>query len=459
MHSVPNHHDLTIDDTVIPQALSAECSVLGGLMLDNNAFDNVCEVVSAADFMRAAHGQIYKCIEELARQNQPFDVLTLSEVLSSKALLDEMGGVQYLSDSVEHCPSAANVVAYGQLVHEKALQRGLIGLGKDLQVAAKAPGEKSATQVGDEFEQKLYALGSSNEKKTGVTLNEALKNALASLEHRFNNPGVNLGISTGFTDLDTDISGLNPSDLIIIAARPSMGKTSFAMNLVSAAGLAKKKVVVFSLEMSEQQLTERLIASIGGVSLAKIKDPSKLEDSDWAKVTAAYTMLNDLDIIIDDSAGLSPTQVRARCRLYARQMGGLDMVMVDYLGLMQVPSIKNNRTEEVSVISRSLKALAKEFDCPVLALSQLNREVEKRPDKRPTMADLRDSGAIEQDADLIMFIYRDEVYNEDSPQKGIAEIIRAKHRNGEIGTTRLAWIGKFTKFGNLAPGCYVGDED
>jgi len=296
-------------------------------------------------------------------------------------------------------------------------------------------------------------LGNGEKEGAGTLVTEALQSMLEDLDHRFNNPNDTKGLSTGLDSLDKDLNGLENGDLIIVAARPSMGKTSFAMQLTQAPMLAGKSTVVFSLEMPKQQLMERMVSNVGSVELARIKKPELMEDGDWPKVTTAFSMIKDKPMIIDDTSGLSPTQMRARCRRYARQLGGrIDLIMVDYLQLMQVPGIKNNRTEEISQISRSLKALAKEFDCPVIALSQLNRSLEQRPNKRPIMSDLRESGAIEQDADLILFIYRDEVYDEDSPDKGVAEIIRAKFRNGEIGTTKLAWIGKYTKFGDLAYG-------
>ncbi len=444
-----------VNDFNIPCAPEAEAGVLGGLMLDNQAYDVVCESVSADDFFNGHHKRIYQCIEFLAKNNQPFDTLTLGDALGNRDQLAEIGGLEYLAFLSESCPSAVNAGGYAKIVREKALARGLLTMGNDMIEAVKSPGDKSAADISEEFEQKLYQMGEGTEEKMGRTVTEGLVAMLENLDYRFNNPDETKGISSGFKDLDSDINGFEPADLVIIAGRPSMGKTSFAMNLVKAPVLEGKKVVVFSLEMPEQQLQERLVSSVGRIELSHLRDPKLMDDGDWAKVSAAFSMLKDKDLIIDDTAGLSPTQMRARTRRYARQMGGVDMIMVDYLQLMQIPGSKgDNRTNEISTISRSLKALAKEFDCPVLALSQLNRALEQRPNKRPVMSDLRESGAIEQDADLIMFIYRDEVYDENSPDKGIAEIIRAKHRNGEIGTTRLAWLGKYTSFGDLAPGSY-----
>ncbi len=443
-----------VNDFKIPCAPDAEKSVLGGLMMDNQTYDEVCESVCADDFFNGHHKRIYECIEGLAKQNQPFDTLTLGDALGNRDQLAEIGGLEYLAHLSDSCPSAINTGAYAKIVHEKSLQRGLLAMGNDMIEAVKTPGDKTAADISEEFEQQLYQLGEGTEENMGRTITEGLMSTLDNIQYRFDNPDASKGLSSGFKDLDEDIKGFEPADLVIIAGRPSMGKTSFAMNLVKAPVLDGKKVVVFSLEMPEQQINERLLSSVGKLELSHIRETKLMDDLDWSKLTTAFGMLKDKDLIIDDTAGLSPTQMRARTRRYARQMGGIDMIMVDYIQLMHVPGIKNNRTEEISQISRSLKALAKEFNCPVLALSQLNRQLEQRPNKRPVMSDLRESGAIEQDADLIMFIYRDEVYDENSPEKGIAEIIRAKHRNGEIGTTRLAWLGKYTSFGDLAPGSF-----
>lgn len=438
----------------IPFSSDAERAVLGALMLDNHAFDNVCEHVSADDFYHAANKHIYEAIEALAAENSPFDLLTMFDHIREKGHASDVGGPDYLSDVYDSCPSAANAVSYAKIVREKALLRGLIVVGGDLQERAKNPDGDKPDVIRDEYEQKLFDLGGGQGDNLGVMVTEALEEMLVDLDYRHKNPNETKGLSTGLTDLDSDINGFENSDLIILAARPSMGKTSLAMNLVQAPMLDGKNCVVFSLEMPKKQLMERLVSSVGTVELGRIRNPREMDDGDWSKVTAAFSMIKDKNLIIDDTSGLSPTQMRSRCRRYARQMGGgIDIIMVDYLQLMQASGC-GNRTEEISKISRSLKALAKEFDCPVIALSQLNRSLEQRPNKRPIMSDLRESGAIEQDADLIMFIYRDEVYDEDSPDKGTAEIIRAKHRNGEIGTTRLSWLGKYTKFGNLAHGGY-----
>ena len=442
--------DYAVDDRVIPFSSDAEASVLGGLMLDNLAFDSVCEHVNAEDFYHAANRYIYDAIEQLAAENTPFDVLTLCDRLESKGHLNDAGGLDYLSNLIESCPSAVNAVSYAKIVKEKALFRSLILLGGDLQETAKRPDGAKPAAIRDEYEQKLFDLGGESKTETGATITETMQLMLEDMDHSFNNPDEKRGMGTGLTDLDRDWGGGEPGDLVIVAARPSMGKTSFAMNMVQGPVLDDKRCVVFSMEMPKKQLSERLTASVGSVELQKIRDPKTMDESDWPKVTAAFSMIKDKPLIIDDTPGLSPTQMRSRCRRYARQLGGgIDLIMVDYLQLMQVPG-KANRTEEISEISRRLKALAKEFDCPVIALSQLNRQLEQRPNKRPIMSDLRESGAIEQDADVILFIYRDEVYDEDSPDKGKAEIIRAKFRNGEIGTTYLSWQGKYTRFGNLA---------
>lgn len=435
----------------VPYSGEAEVSVLGALMLDNQCWDSVCEHVAAEDFYFVAHRYMFLAIEQLAAENSPFDVFIVSDRLKVNGHLDDCGGMGFVSDVVERCPSAVNAISYAKIVREKATLRGLIVVGGDLQEQAKNPDGAKPDEIRDEYEQRLFDLGNGEKEGQGATVTDALQEMLVDLEHRHQNPNETKGLSTGLTKLDEDLNGLENGDLIIVAARPSMGKTSFAMQLTQAPMLNNKRCVVFSLEMPKKQLMERMVANLGSVELGRLRNPAEMDEADWPKVTTAFSMIKDKPMIIDDTSGLSPTQMRARCRRYARKLGGgIDLIMVDYLQLMQVPGIKNNRTEEISQISRSLKALAKEFDCPVIALSQLNRSLEQRPNKRPIMSDLRESGAIEQDADLILFIYRDEVYDEDSPDKGIAEIIRAKFRNGEIGTTYLAWLGKFTKFGNLA---------
>jgi replicative DNA helicase len=460
--SVPQQYDLeTAALKVPPHSIEAEQAVLGGLMLDNNAWERVSDAVSDGDFYRHDHRLIFRAVFTLAERNSPFDVVTLSEQLDKEGHLSQVGGLAYLGELAKNTPSVANIKAYAQIIRERATLRQLIGISNDIADMAYTPQGKSAVEVLDEAERQIFQIAEARPKAGGpVGINEILVKAIDRIDELFNtNEGIT-GISTGFTDLDGMTSGLQPADLVIVAGRPSMGKTTFAMNLVENAVLRSDKVIlVFSLEMPSDSIVMRMLSSLGRIDQTKVRS-GRLDDDDWPRLTSAVNLLNERKLFIDDTAGISPTEMRARARRLAREHGDIGMIMVDYLQLMRIPgSSGDNRTNEISEISRSLKALAKEFNCPVIALSQLNRSLEQRPNKRPVNSDLRESGAIEQDADIIMFVYRDEVYHPETEYKGVAEIIIGKQRNGPIGTCRLAFIGKYTRFDNLAPGLYNFEED
>ncbi|MBE9538237.1 MAG: replicative DNA helicase [Proteobacteria bacterium] len=438
-----------------PHSPEAEQSVLGGLLLSSDGWDAVAEAVTVNDFYRPNHRLIFRQIAILAEAGSPVDVITVADKLTANGELDAAGGLAYLAELAGNTPSASNIRAYAEVVRERSSLRSLIEVAQDIAESGFNPEGRSSTDLIDEAERLIMQISEQGPKTGGPQeVNPLLKGALERIDELFNSGGDITGLTTGYTDLDGMTSGLQPSDLIIIAGRPSMGKTSFAMNLVETAVLAQEKpILVFSMEMPAESLIIRMLSSLGRIDQTRIRN-GKLEQEDWPKLSAAVTKLKDVPLFIDDTAALTPTEVRSRARKVAREHGDLGMIMLDYMQLMQVAGTSEGRTAEISEISRSLKAIAKEFKCPVVALSQLNRALEGRPNKRPVNSDLRESGAIEQDADVIMFIYRDEVYNEDSPDKGVAEIIIGKQRNGPIGTCRLAFIGEFTRFENLARGSF-----
>lgn len=439
-----------------PHSLEAEQAVLGGLMLDEQAWDRVSDRVTEEDFYRRDHRLVFHAINLLAQEGNPRDALTVSETLNRLGELDNAGGIAYLGELVRSTASAVNIAAYGDIVRERSVLRQLIRISNEVSDTAFQPQGATAKAILDEAERKIFAIAEQQHRgSTGPQLlRPLLSRALERIDHLFQSDDAITGVSTGFTELDDRTSGLQKGDLVIVAARPSMGKTTFAMNLVEnvlmKSGLP---VLVFSMEMPAEQLVMRMLSSLGRIDQGKVRS-GKLEEDDWPRLTSTMTLLADQKLLIDDSASLSPNDVRTRARRVAREQGGIGLIMVDYLQLMRVPGLESNRVNEISEISRSLKALAKEMQCPVIALSQLNRSLEQRPNKRPVMSDLRESGAIEQDADVIMFIYRDEVYNPESPDKGTAEIIIGKQRNGPIGSLRLAFLGKYTRFEDLAQGYY-----
>ena len=445
---------------VPPHSVEAEQSVLGSMLIDPDTWDKVAEIVSEHDFYTRTHKIIFRAIVRLLGRNEPIDLITVSEELEQRDELEDAGGFAYLGELAKNTPSSANVVSYAKIISERAITRELIGVAHEIAEIGYNPEGRESADILDFAESKVFEIA---EKRTSendgpMGINPVLAKTVDRLEALIKTGKDVTGVTTGFSDLDKKTSGLQPSDLVIVAARPSMGKTTFAMNLVENAMLAENKpVLVFSLEMPSEQLMMRMLASLSRVDQTKIRT-AQLEDEDWARISNTMAMLKDKDCLyIDDSSGLTPMDVRSRARKIARDRGGISMIMVDYLQLMRVPSLADNRTLEIAEISRSLKALAKELEVPVVALSQLNRSLEQRADKRPVNSDLRESGSIEQDADLIMFIYRDEVYHENSEEKGIAEIIIGKQRNGPIGTCRLTFQGQFSRFDNYA-GPAIADE-
>ena len=445
---------------VPPHSIEAEQSVLGSMLIDPESWDKVAELVTDNDFYNRSHQIIFRAITRLLNSSQPIDLITVSEELEKHDELEDAGGFAYLGELAKNTPSSANVVSYAQIISERAITRELIGVAHEIAEVGYNPEGRDSADILDLAESKVFEIA---ERRTGENegprdVESILGKTIDRLEELVKTNKDVTGVTTGFTDLDKMTSGMQPSDLIIVAARPSMGKTTFAMNLIENAMMAEDKpVLVFSLEMPSEQIMMRMLASLSRVDQTKIRT-AQLDDEDWARISNTMAMLKDKDcLFVDDSSGLTPMDVRSRARKLARERGGISLIMVDYLQLMRVPSLSDNRTLEIAEISRSLKALAKELEVPVVALSQLNRTLEQRADKRPVNSDLRESGSIEQDADLIMFIYRDEVYHENSEYTGIAEIIIGKQRNGPIGTCRLTFQGQFSRFDNYA-GPAIADE-
>jgi len=440
---------------VPPHSIEAEQSVLGGLLLDNGAADRIADFLSGDHFYSDAHRLLYNAIMQLIGDNKPADVVTVAEALGSINKLDYVGGMSYLAALVENVPTAANIRRYAEIVHERAILRRLAAAGGEIAESAFHPLGRSVREILDQAETKVFEIAEHGARgQQGFQdIRPLLTQVVERIEFLYNrdNPSDVTGIATGFTDLDRMTSGLQEGDLIVIAGRPSMGKTSLALNIAEHIALVlKMPVAIFSMEMGATQLAMRLMGSVGRLDQQKIRT-GRLTNDDWERLSGALGKLNDAPIHIDETPAMNALEVRARSRRLARQYGGkLGAIVVDYLQLMQAVSDGENRATEISEISRSMKALAKELKVPVLALSQLNRSLEQRPNKRPVMSDLRESGAIEQDADVILFIYRDEVYNPDTQEKGVAEIIIGKQRNGPIGMVRLAFLGENTRFENLA---------
>lgn len=455
--SFSSHDDRSDGLRVPPHSIEAEQAVLGGLMLSGEAWDKVADKLTEEDFYRRDHQLIFRAIGQLAEKGQPCDAVTLGEWFDSQGESELVGDGAYIVELASTTPSAANIAAYAEIVREKSVLRQLIDIGTNIANDGYQPAGRPARELLEVAEQQVFRIAEAGSRgRQGFqSMRAAVKDAFRVLQERYQNQGKITGLPSGFIDFDEHTAGLQPSDLIILAARPAMGKTSFALNVAEYAALkTKKPAAVFSMEMSASQLAFRLISSLGRVNQQALRT-GQLEDEDWSRVTHAITMLSEAKIFIDDTPALSPTELRARCRRLAREHG-LGLIVIDYLQLMQVPGNRENRATEISEISRSLKALAKELNVPVIALSQLNRSLESRTDKRPVMADLRESGAIEQDADMIVFIYRDEYYHPESGEKGVAEIIIGKHRHGPTGTVKLAFHGKYTRFDNLASGGYAG---
>jgi len=438
-----------------PNSIEAEIAVIGGLILDNEAWEQIADILQVNDFYNQEHRKIFSCIVNLVNDNVPFDVVTINEKANTD---NDKSFSTYLSEIINQTPSAANIKAYANIVREQSILRQLISVSNNLIEKSRDGGIDSKALL-DEAEQKIFNISEESLKANNgfQNINDLVKESLEQIEERAEKGESVTGVATGFSEFDNKTTGLQGGDLIIVAGRPSMGKTSFAMNLSEYASLKNDAVTaIFSMEMSGTQLSTRLISSMGRINQQKIRT-GKLTDEDWPRLTNAVALLSKANIFIDDTPALTPTDIRARARRLKREKG-LDLIVIDYMQLMQLTNNSENRATELSEISRSLKALARELDVPVVALSQLNRSLENRTDKRPIMSDLRESGAIEQDADLIAFIYRDEVYNEDSADKGKAEIIIAKQRNGPIFKTTLTFLGECTRFENYTPEIYSAPE-
>ncbi|HVT35198.1 MAG TPA: replicative DNA helicase [Nevskiaceae bacterium] len=435
-----------------PHSLEAEMSVLGGMMLDNRAGQDVLDRLSEADFYIASHQVIFRGIVQLLSSHAPCDFITLTEHLRHASLLEQAGGIAYLGSLVNDTPSAANVRSYAEIVRERSILRKLIEVGQDTAEMGFRPEGRPPAELLDQAEQKIFALreGDKKSKAQYFEMPPLMDQLEKQLEVLSNSTGGLGGLETGFVDFDKKTGGLRAGDLIIIAGRPGMGKTSLAMNIAENVAIDKKlPAAVFSMEMSAEQLAMRVISSFGRVDQQNLRT-GQLTDMDWSRLSSAIGLVREAPLYIDETGALSPLELRARARRIAARHG-LSLIVIDYIQLMQVPG-SENRTNEISEISRNLKALAKELSCPIIALSQLNRGVESRDNKRPRMSDLRESGGIEQDADLVVFVYRDEYYNENSTERGVAEIIIGKQRNGPTGTVKTAFHGQYTRFDNLAQG-------
>ncbi|AGH82441.1 replicative DNA helicase DnaB [Psychromonas sp. CNPT3] len=446
----------------VPHSFEAEQAIIGGLLLKNDAWNDVAERVVERDFYHRAHRTIFATIEKLSSEDVPVDLVTLSESLENNQVLETVGGIAYLAELLQNTPSAANINNYADIVRERAIVRELIGVANEIAEAGYETEGRNSADLLDFAETKVFQIAEARQNKSEgpLPIKDILKATVAKIDDLCKNPRDGItGLSSGYNDLDQMTTGFQPGDLIIVAARPSMGKTTFAMNMAEYAALnSDKPTLIFSLEMPAEQIMNRMLASLGRIDQGKIRT-GQLDENDWASLSSTMSiLLNKSKMFIDDSSGLTPTELRARARRIARDHNGIGLIVIDYLQLMRVPSLSENRTLEISEISRSLKALAKELRCPVIALSQLNRGLEQRADKRPINSDLRESGAIEQDADLIMFIYRDEVYNDDSNDKGIAEIIIGKQRNGPIGKIRLTFQGRYSRFDDYTGTAYHGED-
>ncbi len=437
-----------------PQSVQAEQALLGGLMLDKSAWDRVADRVSDADFYRNDHRLIFGAIRALSERNQPCDAVTLSEYLEARGELVDAGGLGYLGSLVKDTPSAANVAEYATIIRDRGLLRALIQAGNEIAASAYQTEGRQISELVDEAERRVFEIAEEGRRRGSgfVHLRDVLPRTIDQIDERHQNQQAVTGLATGFTQFDEMTAGLQKGDLVVVAGRPSMGKTTLALNIAENAALNPARpqpTAIFSMEMSTDQLALRMISSLGRVNQAHLRN-GRFGDEDWPRINGAIQMMSEAPMYIDDTPSLTPTEIRARSRRLKREHG-LDLIVVDYLQLMQVAGTKENRATEISEISRSLKALAKELDVPVIALSQLNRSVEQRTEKKPMMSDLRESGAIEQDADLIIFIYREEVYDKDTPRKGIADIHIAKQRNGPVGEFPLTFLGQFTKFENYVP--------
>ncbi|CAJ0812538.1 Replicative DNA helicase [Ralstonia flaminis] len=448
---------------VPPHSIEAEQSVLGGLLLDNAAWDRIADFINEGDFYRYDHRLIFHHIGKLISQAKPADVITVYEQLQVVGKAEEVGGLAYLNALAQNTPSAANIRRYAEIVRDRGVLRQLVTISDEISAGAFNPQGRDVRQLLDEAESKVFAIAEEGARgqKGFLEIQPLLTQVVERIDelyHRDNQSDIT-GVPTGFVDLDRMTSGMQGGDLIIVAGRPSMGKTAFSLNIGEHVAVEQGlPVAVFSMEMAGTQLAMRMLGSVGRLDQHRLRT-GRLLDEDWPRLTHAIQKMNDAQLFIDETPALNPMELRARSRRLARQCGQLGLIVIDYLQLMSGSGSGENRATEISEISRSLKGLAKELNCPVIALSQLNRSLEQRPNKRPVMSDLRESGAIEQDADVILFIYRDQVYNPDSPDKGTAEIIIGKQRNGPIGTVRLTFLGEYTKFDNFTGGNAFFDND
>jgi replicative DNA helicase len=446
-----------------PHSIEAEQSVIGGLLRDNAAWDRIADFMHAEDFYRYDHRIIFEQMVRLINAGKPADVITVYESLVQLGKAEDVGGLQYLNAMAQNTPSAANIRRYAEIVRDRGVLRQLITVADEVSGKAFNPQGAEVKQILDEAESRIFAIAEQGARgaQGWLPVQPLLTQVVERIDELYSRDtqGEVTGVPTGFIDLDKMTSGLQPGDLVIVAGRPSMGKTAFSVNIGENVAIeAGLPVAIFSMEMGGVQLAMRMLGSIGQLDQHRLRT-GKLTDEDWPRLTHAIQKMNDAQIFIDETPALNPIEMRARARRLARQCGKLGLIIVDYLQLMQGSKPGDNRASEISEISRSLKGLAKELGCPVIALSQLNRSLEQRPNKRPVMSDLRESGAIEQDADVIIFLYRDEVYNPDSPDKGTAEIIIGKQRNGPIGAIRLTWMAMYTKFGNYSGNLAVYQGD
>jgi replicative DNA helicase len=437
-----------------PHSVEAEQAVLGGLMLDNSAWDRVADQLAAEDFYRRDHRLIFRGIAELIERGEAADAVTVAEHLNQLGCLDEVGGLGYLGALARDTPTAANIAAYADIVRERGVLRRLIEIGGEIANSAYDTQGRTSAELIEQAEQRVFELAERGQRRAGiVSLKSILPATIDRIDVLYNSEGDITGVPTGFERLDKMTSGLQRGDLIIIAGRPSMGKSSFAVNIAEYAAIRHEvRTLIFSMEMSAESIAMRLISSIGRVNHSQLR-AGTFADEDWNRINHAVSQMTRAPIFIDETPALTPGELRTRARRLKREHG-LGLIVVDYLQLMQVPGTKENRATEISEISRSMKALAKELNVPIIALSQLNRSVEQRQEKRPVMSDLRESGAIEQDADLIAFIYREEVYDKDTPKRGVADIIIAKQRNGPTGEFPLTFLGEYTRFENYVPETY-----
>ena len=439
-----------------PHSVEAEQSFLGGLLIDNNAWDRVADKIVIDDFYRPEHSLIFQEIVKLASSGTPFDVVTLGDSLGQKGKIDEIGGMSYLIELSKNTPGVANLGAYADIIRERAILRNLLAVAHDLADDIYHPEGRNSQELLDDAERKVFAISEARSQNEGPeSIKKMMPMVVDKLDDLQKNHGGITGIASGYSDLDRITAGLQPADMVIVAGRPSMGKTTFAMNIAENVAMhSDKPVLVFSMEMPKEALLLRMLSSLARVDQTELRT-GQLQEQAWSTIFSTINMMTEhMNLFIDDTPALTPTEMRSRARRLAREHGGLRLIVIDYLQLMRVPHLNDNRVNEVSDISRNIKVIAKELHVPVIALSQLSRKCEDRTDKRPVMSDLRESGSIEQDADLVMFVYRDEVYHPDTPDKGLAEVLIRKHRNGPIGDLRLTFLGQNCRFENYASDVY-----